>query len=450
MDLTYTKKLDIRYDADVFVAGGGPAGIAAAVSCARQGKRVFLAESFSAFGGAAVTMLVPAFMTFGDGEHFLAEGIGREVYDRIGAQAFPTFRKYCPNAIPVETLKRIYDDMVTDAGVHHLFHTNVIDAITENGRIHYAICSAKGSLFAVKAKVFIDCTGDGDLAYYAGAEYEYGDENGRTMAATLCGIWSGIDWSRVQRPDRRKLEQAFADGVFTNEDRHLPGMWAISEETADENGVRVPNGLGGSNAGHIYDVDAREAASLTGGIMEGRKQLLEYRNYYRTYLEGFENAELVYSAAYLGIRESRRIVCDYRMVLDDFINRAVFDDEIGRYCYPVDIHSSTNDKIGYETYHKDHTSLRCRPGESYGISYRALAVRGIENLLTAGRCVGADRYMQSSLRVMPGCFITGQAAGIAAAVACDAQNADIHQADVREIQSRLRAFGAYLPNPAIG
>lgn len=375
------------------------------MSCARQGKRVFLAESFSAFGGAAVTMLVPAFMTFGDGEHFLAEGIGREVYDRIGAQAFPTFRKYCPNAIPVETLKRIYDDMVTDAGVHHLFHTNVIDAITENGR---------------------------------------------TMAATLCGLWSGIDWSRVQRPDRRKLEQAFADGVFTNEDRHLPGMWAISEETADENGVRVPNGLGGSNAGHIYDVDAREAASLTGGIMEGRKQLLEYRNYYRTYLEGFENAELVYSAAYLGIRESRRIVCDYRMVLDDFINRAVFDDEIGRYCYPVDIHSSTNDKIGYETYHKDHTSLRCRPGESYGISYRALAVRGIENLLTAGRCVGADRYMQSSLRVMPGCFITGQAAGIAAAVACDAQNADIHQADVRKIQSRLRAFGVYLPNPAIG
>lgn len=442
MDLTYTKQLNIRYDVDVFVAGGGPAGIAAAVSCARQGKSVFLAESFSAFGGAAVTMLVPAFMTFGDGERFLAEGIGREVYTRICAQAFPAYRKYCPNAIPVETLKRIYDDMVTDAGVQFLFHTNVIDAVTENRRIRYAICSAKGSLFAVKAKIFIDCTGDGDLAYYAGAEYEYGDENGRTMAATLCGLWSGIEWSRVQKPDGRKLDQAFADGVFTNEDRHLPGMWPISEET----GEGIPNGLGGSNAGHIYDVDARESAFLTAGIIQGRKQLLEYRKYYRTYLDGFENAELVYSAPCLGIRESRRILCDYKMVLDDFLNRAVFDDEIGRYCYPVDIHSATNDKTGYETYRKGHTSLRCRAGESYGISYRALAVRGIENLLTAGRCIGADRYMQSSLRVMPGCFITGQAAGIAAAVVCDAPNANIHKADVKAVQRRLISIGAYLPN----
>lgn len=446
MDLTYTKKLNIRYDVDVFVAGGGPAGIAAAVSCARQGKSVFLAESFSAFGGAAVTMLVPAFMTFGDGERFLAEGIGREVYDRICAQAFPAYRKYCPNSIPVETLKIIYDDMVTDAGVEYLFHTNVIDAVTQDGRIRYAICSAKGSLFAVQAKIFIDCTGDGDLAYYAGAACEYGDENGITMAATLCGLWSGIDWSRVQRPDSRMLDKAFADGVFTNEDRHLPGMWAISEETADEEGASVPNGLGGSNAGHVYDVDARESASLTGGIIKGRKQLLEYRKYYRTYLDGFENAELVCSAPYLGIRESRRIVCDYRMVLDDFLNRAVFDDEIGRYCYPVDIHSSTNDKAGYETYRKGHTSLRCQPGESYGISYRALAVRGIENLLTAGRCIGADRYMQSSLRVMPGCFITGQAAGIAAAVACDAHNTNIHQTDIKAVQRRLLSIGAYLPN----
>ena len=145
MEVTYTKQLPIRYDVDVFVAGGGPAGIAAAVSCARQGRSVFLAESFSAFGGAAVTMLVPAFMPFGDGEHFLAGGIGREVYDRIGSEAFPRFRKYCPSSIPVETLKLIYDDMVTEAGVQYLFHTSVIDAVASDGRIDYVICAAKGA-----------------------------------------------------------------------------------------------------------------------------------------------------------------------------------------------------------------------------------------------------------------------------------------------------------------
>ena len=446
MELTYTKTLNVRYDVDVFVAGGGPAGIAAAVSCARQGRSVFLAESFSAFGGAAVTMLVPAFMTFGDGIHFLAGGIGREVYDRIGAEAFPAFRKYCPGSIPVETLKRIYDDMVTEAGVRYLFHTNVIDAVTEEGRILYVVCAAKGSVFAVKAKVYIDCTGDGDLAYYAGAQCEYGDENGRTMAATLCGLWTGIDWSRVKKPDGRNLDRAFEDRVFTNEDRHLPGMWPLMEETTDGNGNHVPNGLGGSNAGHVYDVDAREAASLTEGIVRGRKQLLEYRKYFREYLDGYENAEMVYSASYLGILESRRIVCDYTMVLEDFRRQAVFEDEIGRYSYNIDIHSPTNDRAGYETFIRDHTSLRYKAGENYGISYRALAVAGIENLLTAGRCIGTDRYMQSSVRVMPGCYITGQAAGIAAAVVCDARGTDVHRADVHEVQKRLAAMGAYLPN----
>jgi len=446
MEISYNRSLPVKYDVDVFVAGGGPAGVAAAVSCARQGRSVFLAESFSAFGGAAATMLVPAYMTFGDGVNFLAGGIGREIYDSIKTEAPPKFRRYCPMSIPVETLKIIYDNMVTDAGVQYMFHTNLIDVIVENGSIRYVICAAKGSVFAVKAKVYIDCTGDGDLAYYAGAGWEYGDENGRTMATTLCGLWTGIDWSRVKGPDSRRLDDAFADKIFTNEDRHLPGMWRLMEESKDAEGKSLPNGLGGSNAGHVYDIDAREAASLTEGIVKGRKQLLEYRKYYKEYLEGFEEAELVYSASYLGIRESRRITCDYRLVLEDFKRQAVFEDEIGRYSYNIDIHSPTNDKAGYETFIKDHTSLRYKAGESYGIPYRALTVKGIDNLLTAGRCVCTDRYMQSSIRVMPGCYITGQAAGIGAAVVCDARGTNVHEADVHEVQKRLSAMGAFLPN----
>lgn len=446
MELTYTKSLPVRYDVDVFVAGGGPAGIAAGVCAARQGKSVFIAESFSAFGGAAVTMLVPAFMCFGDGVNFLAEGIGREVYDRIGAESFPVFKRYCPSSIPVETLKLIYDSMVADSGAQFMFHTSIIDAVVENGAIKYVICAAKGSVFAVKAKVFIDCTGDGDLATYAGAQTEYGDENGRTMATTLCGIWTNIEWDRVVWPPERNLDKAFADKIFTNEDRHLPGIWEIADQITDENGRRLPTGVGGSNVGHIYDVDARHAESLTEGIMKGRKQLLEYRKYFREYLTGYENMELVWSAAYLGIRESRRLVCDYRLVLQDFFDRAVFGDEIGRYCYPVDIHSPTNDKAGYEKFISEHTGLRYGPGESYGIPYRALAVSGIKNLLCAGRCIGTDRHMQSSVRVMPGCYITGQAAGIAASVVCDSPEGDVHSPDVRLIQRKLKAMGAFLPN----
>lgn len=446
MDIVYEKHIPVRYQTDVFIAGGGPAGIAAAVSCAREGHSVFLAESFSAFGGAAVTMLVPAFMPFGDSKHFLAEGIGREVFNRIKESVFPRWKTYCPNSIPVETLKIIYDDMITEAGVQFLFHTNLIDAVVTDRKIQYVICAAKGSVFAVKAKIYIDCTGDGDLASYAGASVEYGDENGKTMASTLCGLWSGIDWSRVVRPDKRNIEKAFEDHVFTNEDRHLPGMWRLAAQTILEDGTSLPDGIGGSNAGHIYDIDAREAASLTQGIIAGRKQLLEYRKYYKEYLTGYENMELVATASYLGIRESRRIVCDYKLTLEDFVNRAVFDDEIGRFNYGIDIHSPTNDATGYEKFIKDYNSLQYNPGESYGIPYRSLTVKGITNLLTAGRCICTDRYMQSSIRVMPGCYITGQAAGMAASVLCDEQRDDVHQMDTHILQTKLVKMGAYLPN----
>lgn len=431
--LIYSKRIPVKYNVDIFVAGGGPAGVAASVAAARQGASVYLAEGFTAFGGAAVTMLVPAFMQFGNGVDFLAAGIGSEIFESIKARAYPSYRKYCPNGIPVETLKLIYDDMVIGSGAKFSFNTNVIDVIAQGGRVESVICASKGSVFAVKAKVFVDCTGDGDLSYYAGAQYEYGNENGEVMASTLCGIWAGVDWSRAQGPDRRRLLEAFADKIFTNEDMHLPGMW------------RLADGIGGSNAGHVYEVDGCDALSLTEGIIKGRKQLTEYRKYYRDYLSGFENAELVYSASQIGIRETRRIIGNYVLCLDDFLARAVFEDEIGRYCYNVDIHSAVNTKDGYELFEKEHKGYRYKSGESYGIPYRTLTPKGFSNLLTAGRCISTDRYMQSSVRVMPGCYITGQAAGTAAAVSAQG-NTDVHNANISEIQSRLIKLGAFLPN----
>ena len=229
------------------------------------------------------------------------------------------------------------------------------------------------------------------------------------------------------------LERAFADGVFTQNDLHLPGMWPISR------------GIGGSNAGHVFGVDGTDSESLTHGMLQARKQLREFRRYYRDYLSGFEDAELVCSAPQLGIRESRRAVCDYRLTLSDFLERAVFPDEIGRYSYNVDIHANTVGVEDYELFEKEHTAYRYQPGESYGIPYRTLAVKGLENLLTAGRCICTDRYMQSSVRVMPGCFITGQAAGAAAALSARGEG-NVHKVPVNMVQEQLLQMGAYLPN----
>ena len=180
-------------------------------------------------------------------------------------------------------------------------------------------------------------------------------------------------------------------------------------------------------------------------MIASRRQLREYRRYYREYLEGYENMEMVISAQQIGIRESRRVMGDYVMTLEDFVGRATFDDEIGRYCYPVDIHAGRNTDEGYQTFIKDYESLRYAAGESYGIPYRVLVVKGLRNLLVAGRCVSADRYVQSSLRVMPGCYITGQAAGVAAAIASEIGGA-VRHIDVRRLQRQLQDMGGYLPN----
>lgn len=430
MNIQYQKTLSIKYDVDVFVAGGGPAGVAAAVAAAENGASVFLVESFGAFGGAAVNALIPAFMQFTDGVRFLAGGIGRRVRDFIWEYCPETSKKYCPDSIPVETLKICYDRMILKAGVQFELFSHVSDVISEDGRLRYVICTAKGESYAVKAKLFIDCTGDGDMAFLAGAPYKQGDENGNTMAATLCALWNGIEWSKVVRPDSRCLDQAFADGVFTNEDRHLPGIWPISTTT------------GGSNAGHVYGIDGTRADSLTRGMIEGRKQLLEYRKYYKKYLSGYEDAEPVISATQIGIRETRRIIGDYILNINDFLTRAVFDDEIGRYAYPVDIHSGKNTSAGYTEYAKKFAELRYKKGESYGIPYRSLLVKGFDNLLTAGRCISADRSMQASVRVMPCCFITGEAAGIAAALA--ATDGNTRHVEIAKLQEKLLERGSAL------
>jgi len=230
------------------------------------------------------------------------------------------------------------------------------------------------------------------------------------------------------------LRQAFADGHFTVQDPHHPGMW------------RVGNHLSGGNIGHAFGIDATDERSLTAHFLNARKYIPEFESFYRKYVPGYENIELVATGSLFGIRETRRIIGDYVLNVDDFKARAVFADEIGRYCYPVDIHPSKPDAKSFAKFEEEfHKNLRYGKGESYGIPYRTLTPKGVENLLVAGRCISSDRAIQGSVRVMPGCYITGQAVGMAAAIAID-KGTDTRGFAVAELQTRLQAMGAYLPN----
>jgi len=438
-EIIYSKTIGEKYNADVCIVGGGPSGIAAAVAAARSGVSVFLAESQGFFGGLATTALVPAFMPFDNGVDFLAGGIGKEIYDLCLENKF--YLSGNTVGIHAEKYKLICDYLITkEKNINYSFFTTLIDVIKDSeksSRVDYAVCNAKSGTFAVKAKIYIDCSGDGDLCAFAGNGYAMGDESGKTMPSTLCTIWNDIDWNDKKFSDAEQLEKAFTDKIFTQEDRHLSGMWRTGEK------------LGGGNIGHSFNVDATDEVSLTKAMITGRKILPEYEKYYREYLgRGYKNASVAISGSYLGVRESRRIAGDYELSMDDFISRASFDDEIGRFSYPIDIHITNPDKESYEKFRKEHDTMRYKPGESYGIPYRILLPKDLSNVYVAGRCVSADKKMQSSIRVMPACFIMGQATGIGAALAIknNQNHCETRGVDIKELRRELLNFGAYLPN----
>ena len=442
--IRYSRELPVKVETDVMVCGGGAAGIAAAGAARAAGARVCLAEGFTCFGGLGTAARVPVFMQWGDGVRDLATGFGTRFRDRLlaagglqgGARAFD-----------FEVVKREYDGVMRESGADFLFQTRVVDVVMEAGAIRHAVVAAPSGMWAVRAKVYVDATGNGDVACCAGVPFEKGDATGHMMPASLLSAWDGIDWERwskehPQRPQPfgAELARAAADGIFKEPDLHMTGLY------------RFPNGYATANIGHVFNLDGTDERSLTKGYIRGRESMKEYQRYFRDYLKrGLENVRLVETAAMMGVRESRRILGDYVMTLDDYMKRAVFPDEIGRYAYPIDIHPSSADKAAYERHREEFDRLyRYRRGESYGIPYRILCAKGVRNLLVAGRCVSVDQKVQASIRVMPACYITGQAAGFAAAAAADRLAGDVHAVDVAALQKALRAFGAYLPNGSTG
>lgn len=435
--LSYSREMPVKADVDVFIAGGGPAGVAAAVSAARNGAKVFLAEGHSCFGGMSTAGRVPVFMSFGDKVNTYSQGVATEVRKLLKEES------ELVGGNDLEALKRVYDRMMTDSKAEFRFCTKVVDVVARDGRIRYAICSAPSGLFAVGAKVFVDATGNADLVAAAGAPFRKGDAAGRMMPGSLCSLWTGFDWDRwaKERPRKPKtfmgwadfMDEAFADGVFLEPDRHVTGF------------VRQERDLAAANMGHAFNLDATDEKSVTRALVRCRAQMKEWKRYFRDYVRrGTENIKLLATGELLGVRESRRMTADYTLSFADYRARAHFEDEIGRYSYPIDIHPSGGSKADMEKFTRAHRGERYKPGESYGIPFRSLVSKGFDNLLAAGRCIGTDEYVQSSVRVIPCCYITGQAAGTAAALAAKRDGA-VRETDVRALRDVLRNQGAYLP-----
>ncbi|MBN2713643.1 MAG: FAD-dependent oxidoreductase [Planctomycetes bacterium] len=441
-EVSFSRSIPVRHEVDVFIAGGGPAGTAAAYGAAKAGASVFLAEGEICFGGVGTAGGINMLCVFSDRENFVADGFGREIYERLHKRGFAS--RSTPYGwrdvhFAPENLKLIYDELMDEAGVKYTFNTHVIGLECEGGWVKHVICYGKSGIFAVKAKAYVDATGDGDLCTWAGGEMVVGDAEGNRQPGTFVSFWSGIDWDKAEASgngvwkQEGKLKQAIADGVFTQHDYGMPGILPYGKLS------------GAGNIGHLFGVDGTDERSLTENAVLGRKIAREYGEYFRKYLTGYEQMELVGMGSRVGIRETRRAMGDYVLNVDDYWNKAVFDDEIGRYCYGIDIHATSLTPKKKKEKEVSFGESWLKDGESYGIPYRCLTPKNLHNLFSSGRCVSVDREVLGSIRVMPGCYITGQASGTAAAMVAE-KDVDMRSIDVKELQGNLKKIGAYLPN----
>jgi glycine/D-amino acid oxidase-like deaminating enzyme len=444
---------------DVLVVGGGPAGLGAALGAAHAGAKVILAERYGFLGGNATAALVMPLMSFhtqkprqkaaegltllptdhGPGEPVLS-GVVSTLLERLvraGGAISPSLQTGYVVPFDPEIFKAVALDLLDEAGVQFLFHAFASDILCDQSERRVVFETKSGPL-VIGAPVIVDCTGDGDLAAYAGASYEIGrEEDGLVQPMTLMARVTEFDRGNfrayVERhPDQWRgvhglwdlIRRASADGKLSLPREDLLFFATPHEREVSVNSTRVTRVLGTD----VWDLSYAE--------WKGRRQMRQIADFLRRYVPGFENSYVVQSGVNIGVRETRRILGDYQLTADDILRARKFPDVIARSTYPVDIHNPR----GAGT-----TLKRLPPGESYDIPLRCLLPRKVEGLLLAGRCISGTHEAHSSYRVMPVAMATGQAAGVCAALAARHRQTP-REVRTLEIQEELIRQGADLRN----
>lgn len=413
---------------DILIAGGGTAGAVAAISAARNGMKVLVAEKMTALGGSQTFGMVTPFMDSRVPQKgYVASAVGEEIRREMVRRGYCEGQWFDPGM-----MKAVLEEKVLEAGAEILYETDVIGIRKEGKRILSADIFNSDGIGIVTAEVYADCTGDAMLAKMAGLELMSGNRDGINQSASLRFEMANVDvkkfaaylkkWNQpwgteepmVQtcsagleccRDFREKIGKAVEEGRLDRvEGSHIqmfsvPGRPGIINFNCPETGAgrRVSS-----------------AAEKTRRLIAGRKSILRIARFMKEEIPGFEDACLNDIAAMLGIRESERIYAEYEYGINDILCRRRFEDAIFKSAYPVDVHGASTDldcKLEY---------VSCPPKEAYfEYPYRALVPKGIDNLLVCGRCAGCDFYSHSAVRVQFSCQAMGEAAGFAAKLATE-------------------------------
>ena len=346
-----------------------------------------------------------------------------------------------------EGLKIIYEEFAQAAGVDIRYFTRVIDVQLDpanDHRIDGVIISNVDGYSYIKAKAFVDCTGDAILAGLCGAKCrEAYKDTPKGLAASLDSLWAGCDWEIAgQRVDEFKdlLDKAVGEGRFTQSDRLFRGTVKGSAVGI----ARLGKTTALLNAGHIYNMNALRNKDVTEAMIFGRRQLLEYWDFMRKDLPGMSGIDMIATGSLLGVRESRRIVGEYEITQEDFFEKRHFPDQIGAYNRMMDIHPYDDSPEELEKFRRNMERNQLGVGNYLGIPYGILVPKGWHNLWVAGRCVSTDPQVLGTLRAQPCCAIMGQAAGTAAVQAVRT-GALAYRLDTDLLRDTLRNNGAYIP-----
>ena len=444
---------------NVVVIGGGPGGLAAAITAARQGARVLLVERNGYLGGQLGSGL--PFLAFLDKkQRRVIGGIAQEFAERLEAAGASYGHEYCPHHLSTTLVDPFYSrilafEMVKEAGVEILLHSELSDVETKDGRIVSVTVSGKGQQIRITADVFVDGTGDADLAFLAGAECEKGDENGVLQPPTLMFNLGGVDTDRFAdyldaHPEQLphavipNIEEGYDAEFIRNtksaiflglnpllEELRSRGECPISRETVIFIKQPIP-GQVAINTIRILNFDGSDLEDLSRGEMEAHLQVPKLMEMFRKHVPGFENCYLSSINASIGVRESRRVKGIRTLTMEEALSGARPADTIALCSYFIDVHNGS----GQGTF-------RAVVEEPFGIPYGCLVSKDLANLMVTGRPISVDHMTFGATRIMNVCMAVGQAVGNAAATAA-ATGINPADVDVSALREQLLSQDAIL------
>jgi len=419
------REVPVVEEVDVVVCGGGPAGVAAAIACARQGARTRLIELHGCLGGVwtsgALSWIIDAANK---------PGLMAEIATRLDARHArrlrnPDGKNY---AYDVEEMKLLLDDLCVEAGVEVRLLARAVGAARDSeNRLSVVITESKSGREAWHASVFIDATGDGDLAAVAGCGFDMGSaETGDVQPMSLMALLTGLQFDQIE---------AYVGGAMSEPKKRLGKLMTdigVAPSYGNPTLFRIRDDLFALMANHQYGVKCDDAAAITAATLRGRGEIHRQVEALRGQGGVWSDVRVVSTGAQIGVREGRRIHGRYEVTGEDLLNGARFDDAVCRVTMGIDVHSTNPDKTKI---------VEAKPHKSqpYDIPLRALIARDVDGLMLAGRCISGDFIAHSSYRVTGNAVAMGQAAGVCAALSAKSGRLpqDVPWGDTRQVLEQI-------------